>query len=53
MKRVILSAVAFVLAFNAMAANAPKWEDPNVFEENRVPMRSTFIVTPTAETAVV
>ena len=53
MKRVILSAVAFVLALNAMAANAPKWEDPNVFEENRLPMRSTFIVTPTAETAVV
>ena len=53
MKRVILSAVAFVLALNAMAANAPKWEDPNVFEENRLTMRSTFIVTPTAETAVV
>ncbi|MBQ2027646.1 MAG: DUF4981 domain-containing protein [Alistipes sp.] len=52
MKRVFLSAVALVLSFSAMAANAPKWEDPNVFEENRLPMRSTFIVTPTAENAV-
>ena len=47
MKRLILSAVTFVLTINAMAAKEPKWQDPNFFEENRVPMRSTFIVTPT------
>lgn len=35
-----------------MAANDPKWQDPNFFEENRLTMRSTFIVTPTAEEAV-
>ena len=35
-----------------MAANDPKWQDPNFFEENRAPMRSTFIVTPTAENVV-
>ena len=52
MKRLFLGAVALVLALNAMAAKDPKWQDPNFFEENRVPMRSTFIVTPTAENAV-
>ena len=34
MKRVFLSAVALVLSFSAMAANAPKWEDPNVFDDS-------------------
>ena len=52
MKRLFLGAVALVLALNAMAAKDPKWQDPNFFEENRLPMRSTFIVTPTAEEAV-
>ena len=52
MKRLFLGAVALVLALNAIAAKDPKWQDPNFFEENRLPMRSTFIVTPTAEEAV-
>ena len=52
MKRLFLGAVALVLALNAMAAKDPKWQDPKFFEENRLPMRSTFIVTPTAENAV-
>ena len=52
MKKLFLGAVALVLALNAMAAKDPKWQDPNFFEENRLPMRSTFIVTPTAEDAV-
>ena len=52
MKRLFLGMFAFALSLNAMAANDPKWQDPNFFEENRLPMRSTFIVTPTAENAV-
>ena len=52
MKRLILGVVALVLSLNAMAAKEPKWQDPKFFEENRLPMRSTFIVTPTAENAV-
>ena len=52
MKRLILGAVALVLSLNAMAAKDPKWQDPKFFEENRLPMRSTFIVSPTAEDAV-
>ncbi|MBR5105989.1 MAG: DUF4981 domain-containing protein [Alistipes sp.] len=52
MKKLLLCAVALVMGVSAMAANDPKWQDPNFFEENRLPMRSTFIVTPTAENAV-
>ena len=52
MKRLFLGAVALVLSLNTMAAKDPKWQDPNFFEENRLPMRSTFIVTPTAENVV-
>ena len=52
MKKLILGAVALVLSLNAMAAKDPKWQDPNFFEENRLPMRSTFIVTPTVEGVV-
>ena len=52
MKKLLLCAVALVMGVSAMAANDPKWQDPTFFEENRLPMRSTFIVTPTAENAV-
>ena len=52
MKKLIFCAVALVMGVGAMAANDPKWQDPNFFEENRLPMRSTFIVTPDAESAV-
>ena len=52
MKKLLLCAVALVMGVSAMAAKDPKWQDPNFFEENRLPMRSTFIVTPTAENVV-
>ena len=51
MKRLFLSAVALLVAVGAMAKDE-KWQDPNLFEENRLPMRSTFIVTPTADQTV-
>ena len=50
MKRIIISAVALLIGVAAMAQD-PKWQDPNNFGENREPMRSTFIVAPTAEQA--
>ena len=51
MKRLIICAVALAMGVNAMGAKDPKWQDPNFFEENRAPMRSTFIVAPDAESA--
>ena len=51
MKRLLLSAVALLVAVGAMAKDE-KWQDPKLFEENRLPMRSTFIVTPTADQVV-
>ena len=53
MKKLLLCAVALVMGVSAIGANDPKWQDPNIYEENRLPMRSTFIVTPTAENVVV
>ena len=53
MKKLLFCAVALVMGVSAIGANDPKWQDPNVYEENRLPMRSTFIVTPTAENVVV
>ncbi len=52
MKKLLFCAVALVIGASAVGAKDPKWQDPKVFEENRLPMRSTFIVTPTAENAV-
>ena len=52
MKKLLFSAIVLLIGVSAIAANDPKWQDPNIFEENRLPMRSTFIVTPTAEDAV-
>ena len=52
MKRLLLLTLGVVVGLSAMATNMPKWQDPNFFEENRLPMRSTFIVAPTAESAV-
>ena len=52
MKKLLFCAVALLVGVNAMAANDPKWQDPNFFEENRAPMRSTFIVTPGGEDVV-
>ena len=55
MKRFLLTLVAIACACATMAQSvAPKmerWEDPNVFEVNRAPMRSSFIVFPSAEEA--
>ena len=48
MKKLIFCAVALVMGVSTMAAKDPKWQDPNFFEENRLPMRSTFIVSPDA-----
>ena len=53
MKKLLFCAVALVMGVSAIGANDPKWQDPNIYEENRLPMRSTFIVTPTAENVVV
>lgn len=52
MKRVLLFVAALVVGYAATAASDPKWQDPNFFEENRAPMRSTFIVTPEGEAVV-
>ena len=55
MKRFLLTLAAFTCACATMAQTAaPKmerWEDPNVFDVNRAPMRSSFIAYPTAEEA--
>ena len=52
MKKLLFCAAALLVGVSAFAGNDPKWQDPNLYEENRLPMRSTFIVTPTAEGAV-
>ena len=53
MKKLLFCAVVLVMGVSAIGANVAKWQDPNIYEENRLPMRSTFIVTPTAENVVV
>ena len=52
MKKLLFCAVALMVGVSAIGANDAKWQDPNIYEENRLPMRSTFIVTPTAENVV-
>ena len=45
MKRIIFVAVMLAVAFPTLAQRRVKmepWQDPNVFEENRMPMRATF-----------
>lgn len=55
MKKLVLTAAAIVCACVTMAQTAaPKmerWQDPNIYEVNRSPMRSSFIVYPSAEEA--
>ena len=49
MKRIFLSLVAMTVTILAVAVNKTKlepWQDPNVFEENRLPMRSSFVTVP-------
>ncbi len=46
MKRLFISLAAVAVAILSTAANKTKmepWQDPNVFEENRLPMRATFV----------
>ena len=51
--RRVLSIFAVLVAFSA-AANGLSYpcQNPNIFEQNREPMRSSFIVYPTASEAV-
>ena len=49
MKRLFISLAAVAVAILSTAANKTKmepWQDPNVFEENRLPMRATFVPDP-------
>ena len=46
MRRTILIITALALSLPAFSQNKEKmepWQDPNVFEENRLPMRATFV----------
>ena len=46
MRRIALILAAFAATLPAFAQNKTKmepWQDPNVFEENRMPMRATFV----------
>ena len=47
MKRILtilsLALVASLLPVAAQTAKMEPWQDPNVFEENRMPMRATFV----------
>ena len=42
MKRIIALILAAVVVLPAAAQKMEPWQDPNVFEENRMPMRATF-----------
>ena len=50
MKRTILLLAILCAAFAVKAAE-PRWQDPNVVELNRLPMRSSFIIYPSAAEA--
>ncbi len=46
MKKLVLfflAATVSSMAFSQKAAKMEPWQDPNVFEENRLPMRATFV----------
>ena len=46
MKRILTFLFLAALCGPALAAQAARmepWQDPNVFEENRMPMRATFV----------
>ncbi len=42
MKKLITAILAFSAVFTLQARKLEPWQDPNVFEENRLPMRATF-----------
>ena len=44
--RILFLSLALMASFLPLAAQTAKmepWQDPNVFEENRMPMRATFV----------
>ena len=46
MKKIILTIIALAVCasvFSQKPAKMEPWQDPNVFEENRLPMRATFV----------
>ena len=45
-KRLFLSVVCIVTALVTASAQSERWQNPAVFEKNRAPMRSSFIVYP-------
>ena len=42
MRRILFALIALCLAGNLQGKKLEPWQDPNVFEENRLPMRATF-----------
>ena len=42
MKKLITAALALCAIFSLQARKLEPWQDPNIFEENRLPMRTTF-----------
>ena len=46
MNRLLLSILVLAVSapvFSQKTAKMEPWQDPNVFEENRMPMRATFV----------
>ena len=52
MKKLLLLFALFAVALSATASPTERWLDPECFAENRAPMRTSFIVFPTASEAV-
>ena len=50
--KIHLFTVLFAVALSATASPTERWLDPECFAENRAPMRTSFIVFPTASEAV-
>lgn len=43
MKKILAAALALITITSLQARKLEPWQDPNVFEENRLPMRATFV----------
>ena len=52
MKKLLLLFALFAVALSATASPTERWLDPECFAVNRAPMRTSFIVFPTASEAV-
>ena len=48
MKKLLLLFALFAVALSATASPTERWLDPECFAVNRAPMRTSFIVFPTA-----